>query len=52
VELRWSSGDASRTSDDPDIFTAVREQLALQLKPETGRVEMVVIERVEVPTPD
>jgi uncharacterized protein (TIGR03435 family) len=52
VELRWSAGDASRTSDDPDIFTAVREQLALQLESATGPVEMVVIDRIEPPTPD
>jgi uncharacterized protein (TIGR03435 family) len=52
LELKWSAGDASATSNDPEIFSAVREQLGLQLKPATGPVEMLVIDRVERPTAD
>lgn len=40
------------TSNDPDAFSAVREQLGLQLKPTTGSVEMLVIDSVEHPTAD
>lgn len=52
VELKWSAGDAAAASNDPEIFSAVREQLGLQLKPATGPVEMVVIDSVERPTAD
>lgn len=52
IDLKWSAGDATATSDAPDIFSAVREQLGLQLKPATGPVEMVVIDSVERPVAD
>ena len=52
LELKWSAGDAAATSNDPEIFSAVREQLGLQLKPATGPVEMVVIDSVERPAAD
>ena len=52
LELKWSAGDAAATSNDPEIFSAVREQLGLQLKSATGPVEMVVIDSVERPAAD
>ena len=52
LDLKWSAGDAAATSNDPEIFSAVREQLGLQLKAATGPVEMVVIDSVERPTAD
>ena len=52
LELMWSAGDAAATSNDPDIFSAVREQLGLQLKAATGMVELVVIDSVNRPTAD
>ena len=52
IELNWSAGDATATNDAPEIFSAVREQLGLQLKPATGPVEMVVIDSVEPPVAD
>ena len=52
LELKWSAGDASATSNDPEIFSAVREQLGLQLKPAAGPVEVLVVDSAQHPTED
>lgn len=39
-------------SPGPTIYTAIREQLGLELESARGPVEVLVIDRVEQPTPD
>ena len=34
------------------LFTAVQEQLGLRLEPQRGAVSVLVIDRIEHPTPD
>jgi uncharacterized protein (TIGR03435 family) len=51
--LMFSSfNTAPHLSDDPSIFTALREQLGLKLEPARGPVELLVIDSVEQPTPN
>jgi uncharacterized protein (TIGR03435 family) len=48
--LRWAHG--TRPAPGPSIFTAIKEQLGLRLKPEKGPVDFYVIEHIERPTPN
>jgi uncharacterized protein (TIGR03435 family) len=36
----------------PEIFTAIKEQLGLELKAEKGPVDVIVTEHAERPTPN
>lgn len=59
VRLEWASGAASLSSTAPPadvqlptLFTALREQLGLKLEAAERRIEMIVIDKAERPTPD
>jgi uncharacterized protein (TIGR03435 family) len=43
---------AQAGSQGPSIFTAMREQLGLQLEPSRAPVDVLVIDSVERPTPN
>ncbi len=57
LHLRWAS-DSAGGQPDPDaadsvsIFAAVKEQLGLKLESSRGAVEVIVIDRMERPSPN
>jgi uncharacterized protein (TIGR03435 family) len=66
IDLKWSPdpsrpdlGDVHNPADlpapdpnRPEIFTAIKEQLGLELKVEKGPVDVIVIDHIEKPTPN
>ena len=64
IDVRWSpdpdsifawgaaAADAAKLSGGISIFTAVREQLGLELRPATAPLDVLTILRVERPAPD
>ena len=58
VDLEWGVNSsapitlAPASNDAPSIFTAVQEQLGLKLEPRRGPVDVLVIDRIDPPTPD
>ena len=60
IDLEWTtSGDLSVTPGGDasqgtglSLFTALQEQLGLKLEPSRGPFEVVVVDRIERPTPD
>lgn len=52
LSLKWSPEGTASDSNLPSIFTAVREQLGLKLESTTGPVDVLVIDRAEMPTED
>jgi uncharacterized protein (TIGR03435 family) len=52
VSLHWTQENASESDMRPNVeslITAVREQLGLELRPQNGFVDMVVIEAIDRP---
>jgi len=52
IDLRWSADDSSDAPPGPSLFTAIQEQLGLKLESVKGPVEILVIDRVEKPSPN
>jgi uncharacterized protein (TIGR03435 family) len=52
VSFAWPPGTSPSTSNAPEIYTAVREQLGLRLQPRNQATEVLVIDSVERPGPD
>jgi len=50
-DLSWA-GDTAPDSPLPSLPAALREQFGLELKPDTGPVKVLVIDRAERPTPN
>lgn len=52
--LRYDPGvpQPSRTNQNPDLFTALREQLGLKLEQARAPVEVLIIDSVDQPSPD
>lgn len=51
LNLKWA-GDTAADSPLPSLPAALREQFGLELKSETGPVDVLVIDHVEKPTPN
>ena len=52
LSLKWSPDASAADANLPSIFTAVREQLGLKLEGIKGPVDVLVIDRVEMPSED
>ena len=53
VTLKWSPDDADpQTATDPDLYTSLQEQLGLKLRPGKGPVPTLVVDHIELPTPN
>jgi uncharacterized protein (TIGR03435 family) len=50
-ELQWTS-EGSQLTDAPSLFTALQEQLGLKFESSRGLVEMLVVDKVERPSPN
>jgi uncharacterized protein (TIGR03435 family) len=51
IDLKWA-GDTATDSPLPSLPAALREKFGLELKPEVGPVNILVIDHVEKPSPN
>jgi uncharacterized protein (TIGR03435 family) len=49
LKLQWTPDDAAADSG-PSLFTALEEQLGLKLEPAKGPVQVLVIDKIEMPS--
>jgi uncharacterized protein (TIGR03435 family) len=53
LKLKWTPDDAPATADSsPSLFTAIEEQLGLQLKAAKEPVAVLVVDHIEAPSPN
>jgi uncharacterized protein (TIGR03435 family) len=52
IKLQWNREASDSGVPGMSLFTALREQLGLQLAPATGPVQVIVIEDARPPDPD
>jgi uncharacterized protein (TIGR03435 family) len=53
LKLQWTPDDAASTeSEFPTLFTAIQEQLGLKLEPAKEPVPVLVIDHIDLPTPN
>ena len=52
LDIEFARTDLAAPQDLPPITTALKEQLGLELRSATGPVDVIVIDQVDVPTPD
>jgi uncharacterized protein (TIGR03435 family) len=51
--LKWRADSSTPSdSDEPSLFTAIREQLGLRLVPSKAPVEVIVVDHIEHPSPN
>ena len=51
LDLTWA-GDTTPISSLPSLTAAMRERFGLELKPDAGPVEVLVIDKAEKPLPN